>query len=46
MMQEYYFYDGRVENWNIFIETQQRCLVDIPLNHIKAIIYSMQKNFP
>lgn len=41
IMEDYMFYETKVENWNVIIETAERCLVDFSLKNLELVITIM-----
>lgn len=38
IMEDYMFYDSKVENWNIILDCKDRCLVNFPLEALQILI--------
>jgi hypothetical protein len=46
IMEDYMFFESKVENWNIIIDTSERCLVDFSMKNLELVITILQRNFP
>ncbi|CAD8196162.1 unnamed protein product [Paramecium octaurelia] len=46
IMEDYCFFDGKIENWNIIIDLKEKCVLNVKLQEYYSLFQLMYQNFP
>ncbi|CAD8120921.1 unnamed protein product [Paramecium sonneborni] len=46
IMEDYCFFDGKIENWNIIIDLKEKCILNVKLQDYYSLFQLMYQNFP